>query len=59
MNNKKTIKLSDGREVEVDVDANGHWCYIDWEAIKAMTEEEANECFNDLLKTFTDQSNKE
>lgn len=51
--NKKMVKLSDGREVEVDVDENGNWCYVNWDAIKSMTEEEAAEAYGGLLETFT------
>lgn len=47
------VKLSDGREVEVDVDENGNWCYVNWDAIKSMTEEEAAEAYGGLLETFT------
>lgn len=35
---------------KIEHDANG--CYINWEAIRSMTEEEAEEMWNDLRETF-------
>jgi hypothetical protein len=38
---------------EVDKAIRETGCYVNWEAIKAMTEEEAGEFYGDLMDTFS------